>query len=251
MSLTIAVHSCKGGTGKTTVAVNLAGAYAAAGKNVCLLDLDSKAPYLSSIVNARSKKWINDVFFGKCNIMDVICDISDEIEVSGKLYVGFSNPDIIAIRDISSKDRKWQSKALQVIMDAKKDLTSAGIDVIIFDTGPGVDFSSINAVAAADYVAIVIKPNKPCLIGTGQVVKGVYELLDKKSGIIENMCHDSHFSEPLYDMLFGVPVLASIPCMCDVQLKTDFGMLILDEPDHPLSNSIFKIADKIMEQSLK
>ena len=249
MSLTIAVHSCKGGTGKTTIAVNLAGAYAAAGKNVCLLDLDSKAPYLSSIFNIKSKYWINDVFFEKCGIMDVICDISDEMEVSGKLYIGFSDPDIIAIRDISSKDRKWQAKALKVIMDAKKDLISAGIDVIIFDTGPGVDFSSINAVASADYVVAVIKPNKPCLIGTEQVVKGVYDLLGKKSGIIENMCHEAHFLNPLCNTLFDVPVLASIACMCDVQLKTDAGMLILNEPEHPFSDSIFKIADKIMEQS--
>ncbi len=249
MSITIAVHSCKGGTGKTSIAINLAGTYAASGKNVCLLDLDSKAPYLSSVFNSQSKQWVNDVLFGKCNVMDVIHDISDEIEVSGKLYVGLSNPDIIAIRDISSKDRKWQAKALQVIMDAKKDLTNAGMDVIILDTGPGVDFSSINAVAAADYVLVVVKPNKLCLVGTGQVVNGVYKLLGKNCGIIENMCHETHFLNPLSNTLFDVPVLASIPCMCDVQLKTDTGILALNEPDHPFSESISTIVDKISEQS--
>ena len=249
MSITIAVHSCKGGTGKTSIAVNLAGAYAASGKNVCLLDLDSKAPYLSSIFNVESKLWINDVLFDKCNIMDAINDISDEIGTSGKLYVGLSNPDIIAIRDISSKDRKWQAKALQIIMDAKKDLISAGMDIIILDTGPGVDFSSINAVAVTDYVIIVVKPNKPCMVGTGQVVDGVYKLLNKKCGIVENMCHESHFLNPLSTTLFDVPVLASIPCMCDVQLKTDRGILALDESKHTFSDSIFKIADKILEQT--
>ena len=248
MSTTIAVHSCKGGTGKTSIAVNLAGVYAASGKNVCLLDLDSKAPYLSSIFNVGSKQWINDVLFGKCNIMDVIHDISDDIGTSGKLYVGLSDPDIIAIRDISSKDRKWQAKALQIIMDAKKDLISAGMDVIILDTGPGVDFSSINAVAVTDYVVVVVKPNKPCMVGTGQVVNGVYKLLSKKCGIVENMCHENHFLKPLSDTLFDVPVLASIPCMCDVQLKTDIGILALEESKHLFSDSIFEIADKILEQ---
>ena len=248
MSTTIAVHSCKGGTGKTSIAVNLAGVYAASGKNVCLLDLDSKAPYLSSIFNVGSKQWINDVLFGKCNIMDVIHDISDDVGTSGKLYVGLSDPDIIAIRDISSKDRKWQAKALQIIMDAKKDLISAGMDVIILDTGPGVDFSSINAVAVTDYVVVVVKPNKPCMVGTGQVVNGVYKLLSKKCGIVENMCHENHFLKPLSDTLFDVPVLASIPCMCDVQLKTDIGILALEESKHLFSDSIFEIADKILEQ---
>ena len=249
MSITIAVHSCKGGTGKTSIAVNLAGVYAASGKNVCLLDLDSKAPYLSSIFNVGAKQWINDVLFGKCDIMDVIHDMSDEIGTNGKLYIGLSNPDIIAIRDISSKDRKWQAKALQIIMNAKKTLVSAGIDVIILDTGPGVDFSSINAVAVTDYVVIVVKPNKPCMVGTGQVVNGVYQLLNKKCGIVENMCHETHFLKPPSDTLFDVPVLVSIPCMCDVQLKTDIGILALNESKHPFSDSIFKIADKILEQS--
>lgn len=248
MSITIAVHSCKGGTGKTSIAVNLAGVYAASGKNVCLLDLDSKAPYLSSIFNVEANKWINDVLFGKCNVMDAIYDISDEIGTSGKLYLGLSNPDIIAIRDISSKDRKWQAKALQIIMDAKNALVSAGMDIIILDTGPGVDFPSINAVAVTDYVVVVIKPNKPCIVGTEHVVNGVYRLLSKKCGIVENMCHESHFLKPLSDTLFDIPVLASIPCMCDVQLKTDLGILALEEPEHPFSNSISKIADKILEQ---
>ncbi|MCL7410834.1 MAG: MinD/ParA family protein [Methanosarcinaceae archaeon] len=249
MVITIAVHSCKGGTGKTSIALNLAGAYAASGKNVCLIDLDSKAPSLSSIFNTRSNKWVNDVLFGKCNITDVIHDVSDGIGVSGKLYVGLSDPNIIAIRDISSKDRKWQAKALQVIMDAKKDLINAGMDVIIFDTGPGVDFSSINAVATADYVLVIVKPNKMCIIGTGQIINGVYKLLGKNCGVVENMCHETHFLNPISNTQFGVPVLASIPCMCDVQLKTDADILALNEPNHPFSESIFKIMGQISEQS--
>ena len=247
MSITIVVHSCKGGTGKTSIALNLAGAYAASGKNVCILDLDSKAPYLSSVFSSHSKKWINDVLFDKCTIMDVLHDVSDEIGVNGRLCVGFSDPDIIAIRDISSKDRKWQAKALQAIMDAKRHLTAAGMDVIILDTGPGVDFSSINAVAAADYVLAIVKPNKSCIIGTGQVVNGVYKLLGKDCGIIENMCHETHFLDPISSTLFDIPVLASIPCMCDVQLKTDMGILALKEPDHPFSRSMYIIADKILD----
>jgi len=44
MALTIAVHSYKGGSGKTSFAINLASAYASVGKSVCLLDVDLKAP---------------------------------------------------------------------------------------------------------------------------------------------------------------------------------------------------------------
>jgi len=44
MALTIAVHSYKGGSGKTSFAINLASAYASVGKSVCLLYVDLKAP---------------------------------------------------------------------------------------------------------------------------------------------------------------------------------------------------------------
>ncbi|MFQ6130262.1 MAG: ParA family protein, partial [Candidatus Hadarchaeaceae archaeon] len=42
----IAVHSYKGGTGKTLVSMNLASIFSRQGKNVCLVDLDLRAPSL-------------------------------------------------------------------------------------------------------------------------------------------------------------------------------------------------------------
>jgi len=44
----ITVHSYKGGTGKTLISANLAMIFASRGKNVCLLDLDFRAPSLFS-----------------------------------------------------------------------------------------------------------------------------------------------------------------------------------------------------------
>ncbi len=247
MCMTIAMHSCKGGTGKTSIGINLAAAYSLLGKNACFLDFDSKATCFFSPFDFKSKKWINDVLFGKCSIMDVINKVESHDE-NGKLHVGLSNPDISAIRKISSQDRKWQAYALQMIMKAKRELVSAGMDVIIFDTSPGVDFASINAVAASDFVVVLLKPVYSSLRCTENVVNGIYKLLDKPCGIIENMCHENYFLEPVPTERFGIPVLATIPCRCDVAIKNDTQIMTFEEPEHPFSESMFNIAGKIMDK---
>ena len=48
MGKIIAFHSYKGGTGKTLLSINLAATYAKNGKDVCLLDLDFRAPSLQA-----------------------------------------------------------------------------------------------------------------------------------------------------------------------------------------------------------
>ena len=47
--VTIAIHSYKGGTGKTTMCANLGYLLAVRGYKVCLIDLDFRAPSLHAL----------------------------------------------------------------------------------------------------------------------------------------------------------------------------------------------------------
>lgn len=244
MSLTIAVHSSKGGTGKTSIAINLAGAYLSAGKSVCIMDMDSKGPSMHTFFDLDPECYINDYVLGNCSTEEMMHKI-DTIDTSGELYVGFSDPDIASIREFSTMDRKWQTRILKRMIDAKKDLYSAGIDVVILDTSPGVEFGSVNAVAVSDFVLITIKPNMICFNSIEQVINGIYLMLDKKCAIVENMCPADHFSRVISSDLFDIPVMESISCMCDVACRTDDEILTINDPQHPYSKSVFKIAEKI------
>jgi septum site-determining protein MinD len=113
MAKIIAIHSYKGGTGKTLLSLNLAALYANRGKSVCLFDLDFRAPSLQSILKAKNTEyWINDYLNGVCDIKKVLVDLSKTYAKRGKLLVGFANPSTEAIREMSAKDRKWEMKAL-------------------------------------------------------------------------------------------------------------------------------------------
>ena len=68
---TIAFHSYKGGTGKTSMALNVAYELSKKGKSGCLIELDFRSPSLSFVIDNIKKpnNWINDYLN---NIRDTI-----------------------------------------------------------------------------------------------------------------------------------------------------------------------------------
>jgi len=156
MNKIIAVHSYKGGTGKTLLSVNLAATLAKAGKKVCLFDLDFRAPSLFAILKAeKSEVWLNDYLNNVNDIDKVLIDLSDRVTGDGKFYACLANPTTEAIRDMSSKDRKWEMRALGRLLALKETLLKSGkFDYLVFDTSPGIQYSSINAIVAADFVIV-------------------------------------------------------------------------------------------------
>ena len=73
MGKIIAVHSYKGGTGKTLLSVNLAVTLAKQGKKVCLFDLDFRAPSLFAVLKLENPEcWFNDYLNNTCDINKVL-----------------------------------------------------------------------------------------------------------------------------------------------------------------------------------
>ena len=76
MKQVITFHSYKGGTGKTTLATNLAALLAKNGNNVCIVDIDVYAPslhaYFGDVVQNKIKNTLNDYIVGACGVDDLI-----------------------------------------------------------------------------------------------------------------------------------------------------------------------------------
>ena len=80
MTKCIAFHSYKGGTGKTTIAVNFAALLAKKGYRVFLIELDVYAPSLHRYFNLIEPiKWLNDFLNGTAEIGDVLVDLTPTI----------------------------------------------------------------------------------------------------------------------------------------------------------------------------
>ena len=154
----ISIHSSRGGTGKSLIASNLAAILASRGLNVALLDFDFRAPSLSTIFQAEkgSHRYMNDYIDGKAKLGEVMVDLSESLRCSGTLRVGFANVELDAMREISRKDRKWQARALKKVLHLKEELSDLmGASLILIDTSPGIQYSSVNAVVGSDLSMIV------------------------------------------------------------------------------------------------
>jgi len=253
MGKIIAVHSYKGGTGKTLLSVNLASTFARQGKKVCLFDLDFRAPSLFAILKiASAENWLNDYLNNTCDINKVLIDISNRIPGKGKLFVALANPATEAIRDMSAKDRKWEMRALGRLLHLRNALINEQqFDYLVFDTSPGLQYSSINAIVAADLVAVATTGDRSEVDGTSRMLKELYNLCEKKTGVVLNKVLDYNSKnrrEELYERvknIYQVPLLGIVPCFCDILRAEGNVIFAQDKPDHPFSILLSEIAKKI------
>jgi MinD-like ATPase involved in chromosome partitioning or flagellar assembly len=252
MKKIIAVHSYKGGTGKTLLSVNLAATFAKQGKKVALFDLDFRAPSLFAILKAPDMEfYFNDYLNNACDIEKTLWDISSRVPGNGKLYVGMANPSTEAIRDMSAKDRKWEMRALGRILELRNSLiNNQGFDYIIFDTSPGLQYSSINAIVAADFVIVATTSDKSDVDGTRRMLNELYNLFEKKTGLVINKVLDGSRAkqeelENRIKNIYHVPMLGIVPCFCEI-LRAEGGLVFIeDKPDHPFSKILLEMTQKI------
>jgi MinD-like ATPase involved in chromosome partitioning or flagellar assembly len=249
----LAVHSYKGGTGKTLLSINMAATFAKHGKKVCLFDLDFRAPSLATLLKIdKSEYWMNDYLNGVCEINKVLIDLSGRIDNGGTLCVGLANPSTEAIRDMTAKDRKWEMRALGRLLALRTSLVNEkGFDYLIFDTSPGLQYSSINAIVSADLVLVATTFDRSDVDGTKRMLKELYDLFEKKTEIVLNKVLDGSIKTGRDEMksrikeVYQVPLLGIVPCFCDV-LKAEGGLIFAqDKPDHPFTKLLEEMANRI------
>jgi chromosome partitioning protein len=263
---TIAFHSYKGGTGKTTLISNVAALYAKNGLNVALLDFDLYAPSLSSYFKKKPNAFINDLLSGQAKISDVVYDLTIELGLNGKFLVGFSSSRKEDINEIDIKhDSKWQIEAVKRFIKAKQELNDQfKIDYLFLDTSPGIRYWSINTLATSDYIFLLLKDSDMDIEGTRKMIIDIYDSLSrygaKYFAILNKVPGETVKEESMLikdekawiselERVVGADVVGSIPCFCDIQFSRHEFLFSIRQPNHPFSTRLEKIADTIKKLS--
>jgi chromosome partitioning protein len=197
----IAFHSYKGGTGKTTIACNLAAMLSLKGYNVSLLDLDVNAPSLPAYFDYAPNKWINDLLIENSDLNEIMVDMTptltkyaaDRTKKIGKLLVGFSNPQKEEIYKLEGaiKTANANIQILRRFVQLREDLMSDyESDYVILDTSPGIRYWSINSLAVADILFLTLKFGDLDIEGTIKMANDIYGSFTKfgsKSFLLLNL----------------------------------------------------------------
>ncbi len=255
----VAIHSYKGGTGKSYFISNLSVILAQKGRNVCLIDFDISAPSLNYIFEnyidgtKEPELYLKEFLDGKCSITEILRPIRQELDsgvkLKGKLSVGLMNAGKDVFEFFETASRKWQMNALKSLLKAKKELfDEKKFDYILFDTSPGIKYWSINAIICSDLVLLLTTLNKSDLAGISTMMSEIYQSLEKENYIVLNMVPNLLIQSGELDakiMNIQDKIIGTIPCSCEVQRTLSEYLLILRDEKHPYCEKVKEIADKI------
>ena len=245
----IAIHSGKGGVGKSTVAANLAIALAQRGMRVGLLDADIHGPSMPKMFHTEDCRPVSAEVDGRTLI--------DPIEQYGvkMLSIGFFVDPAQAV--------VWRGgMASNAIKQLIQDANWGELDYFLIDRPPGTSDIHLTLVATLQLTgAIVVTTPQPVALVDAR--KGVDMFRNEKInvpvlGIIENMAWftpaelpenkyyifgrdgGKHLAEDL-----GVPLLGQIPLVQSIREAGDDGAPIAMQTGHPAAAIFAAIAEKI------
>ena len=255
---TIAFHSYKGGSGKTTLITNLAALFAHDGLNVGLMDFDLYAPSLVSYFKKSPSAYINDLLSGEAKISEVAVDLGPELNLKGKFLIGFSSPRKDDINEIEIRhDTKWQLEALKRFLSAKRELfEDYNIDYLFLDTSPGMRYWSINMLATADLLFLLLKDSDIDIDGTRKMIGDIYDslsrfgskyylILNKVPQAALNSTPEEKARIDELEHIVGAQVVGSIPCFCDIQFSRHEFLFAVNRTLHPFSQCLHSLAESV------
>ncbi len=250
----IAIHSFKGGTGKSTLAANLAVTLASKGRRVGVMDMDLEGPGLHVIFNidpSQLRFTLNDVLLGTARPEQAVVRLDERLGAGkGELYF---SPASIRISDILRTLRTgFEIESFSGAIERLQ--KSLRLDYLLIDTHPGIENDTLLAMGVCEDLIIVSRIDQQDVFGTA-VVAEVARNLEKPTHLVMNMIphslKESQASKLAQKMAsnFNIRVLGWLPFSDDVIESLSKSIFVLKFPNHLITSRFHLIAEKLEESN--
>lgn len=163
----IAITSGKGGVGKTNLAVNLAVALQLSGQKVLLIDADIGMANVNLLMGSVTNRSLLDLLEDDVELEDVV-----ENGAAGVKYIS----GVAGVEAALSVNRLEQKKLHQ-----KLSRCSELANIVIIDTGAGLNRNVIEFVLAAEEVLLITTPEPTALADAYAVIKAYSTYTDRRN----------------------------------------------------------------------
>lgn len=251
MTKIVAIHSYRGGTGKSNISANVAVAVALQGKRVGLIDTDIPSPGIHFIFGldqrAGVERTLNDYLWGRCPVEDTAYDVTppEVREEAGLMYL---IPSSVDTEDIA--------KVLTDGYDFKK-LNAAfrrfgeffNLDYIFVDSHPGLNKETLLSITVSHLLLLILRPDRQDYQGTAVTVDIAKRLRVKNINLIinkvlptVNLAALRQKVEKTYDLV----VAGVLPLSPDLMQLGSTDLFYLRHRDHEFAAEIGHIATQVL-----
>jgi len=255
----VAVGSGKGGVGKSTLTLHLAGALRARGLRLAILDADFNGPSQARMAGVQQAMFVPGT--------DKVA-LPRTRDGIGVFSMGSVIPESEALDFASTapgESHTWRAtREFALLGEILGAFDWGALDVLMIDLPPGAErtvqyadyfgpFDGTQQGPRTSFVLVTI----PSQVSRGVVARSVAALskgATRVLGYVENMsgyyCRDCHAVKPLFDSgdaTLGLPCLGTVPFDPELARHCDLGIPFTALRDTPVGLALDRIAQRLLE----
>jgi PAS domain S-box-containing protein len=242
----VAVHSFRGGNGKSSVIANVAALLAVAGQRVGVIDADIQSPGLHLLLGHTVKKGdgtLDDYLLGNCDLDRLAVDVTARLgpQVAGRLFLvpASLNPGTMAQVLSQGYDAQRLTRSFHELGETLR------LDTLLIDTHPGLNEEALLTMRAVHTLVVVLRPDAQDFEGTGVTVQVARQLEVPRVLLVVNQTPTADQFQAVRaraQKTFDREVLAVIPQSTEFMAFDDDLPFVLRHPQHPISLALQHVA---------